>query len=372
MKPLSEKRSYSFFVVLSLVMIMVLTACGGNNQQASQAKDNVATSMSQTSEKSTTEATSTEPKQEASKSKAGGKVVVYTAGPAGLADKILAGFEAKTGVKVEQFQGTTGKVLARLEAEKSNPVADVVVLASWPSGMEMVRDGWTQSYADAVNAEKLHDTWLDEDKHLFGYSASALGITYNTKLVSSPPQDWADLAASEWNGVVNIPDPTLSGSALDFVSGYLNEMGDEGWSMFEALKQNNVALAGANNEALDPVVTGAKSVVMAGVDYMAYSAKAKGEPVDIIYPESGTVINPRPAMILKDAPNVDNAKLFIDYLLSDEAQQFVADAYLLPGRNDIPAKDRVGIEDIKLLQYDWTWMMDNGEDITNKFMSIFK
>ena len=50
--------------------------------------------------------------------------------------------------------------------------------------------------------------------------------------------------------------------------------------------KNEVTVAGANQEALDPVVTGAKDMVIAGVDYMTYSAKAKGEPVDIVYPKA--------------------------------------------------------------------------------------
>lgn len=58
-----------------------------------------------------------------------GNLIVYSAGPEGLANKIKEGFEAKTGITVEMFQGTTGKILARMEAEKSNPVVDVVVLA---------------------------------------------------------------------------------------------------------------------------------------------------------------------------------------------------------------------------------------------------
>ena len=69
--------------------------------------------------------------------------------------------------------------------------------------------------------------------------------------------------------------------------------GQDGWNLFEQLKKNEVTVAGANQEALDPVVTGAKDMVIAGVDYMTYSAKAKGEPVDIVYPKSGTVISPR-------------------------------------------------------------------------------
>lgn len=59
-----------------------------------------------------------------------GKVTVYMPSPAGLADKLAEAFTAKIGVEVEQFQGTTGEILARLEAEKANPVADVVILAS--------------------------------------------------------------------------------------------------------------------------------------------------------------------------------------------------------------------------------------------------
>lgn len=353
---MKRKQTLLLFVIL---LIGIISAACNNSTQGTEA--------SKPSEDQTDKPAAQEKESENS-----GKLVVYTAGPKGLSTAIKEGFEAKTGITIEQFEGTTGKVLGRLEAEKSNPVADVVVLASWPSAVGMKEAGWTQGYPEASNADQIQATWVDEEKHLFGYSASALGITYNTQLVTEAPTDWADFTKPEWKDAVNIPDPSSSGSALDFISGYVNEFGEEGWTLFEELKANGVQMAGANAEALDPVVTGSKSAVMAGVDYMAYSAKAKGEPVDIIYPTSGTVINPRPAMILKDAPNVENARLFIDYLLSDEGQALVADAYLLPGRSDIPAKDRANVEDIKLLNYDWDWMMKNSDAVSEKFLGIYK
>lgn len=365
----SFKKWLSWQGTLAMVVLMsgMLAACGGNGGQANSNSTGAAAGATQET------ATSQPSEQPASEKPApSGKVVVYTAGPEGLATKIREGFEAKYGITVEQFDGTTGKVLGRLEAEKGNPVADVVVLASWPSAMAMKAGGWTQGYPEAANADKLQEGWLDADSHLFGYSASALGITYNTKLVSEPPTDWSDLTDPKWKGVVNIPDPSLSGSALDFISGYLNDKGDGGWDFFQELKANGVAMSGANKEALDPVITGAKSVVMSGVDYMAYSAKAKGEPVDIVYPASGTVINPRAAMIMKTSPNLDNARLFIDYLLSDEAQSLVTGAYLLPGRADIKADNRVNTDEIKLLNYDWNWMSEQGEEISAKFLEMFK
>lgn len=309
---------------------------------------------------------------EAPNKAAGGKLVLYSAGPQKLADNIVNGFTAKTGIEVEMFQGTTGKILARMEAEKANPVADVVILASLPSAQALKADGLTLPYPEAANADKLNKEWSDADGNYFSSSASALGIVYNSKLVTTPPTSWAELATSAWKDKVNIPDPTLSGSALDFITGYLSANGEKGWDLLNAYKANGVAMAGANQEALDPVITGAKSIVAAGVDYMAYSAKAKGEPLDIVYPEEGTVISPRPAAILKSSPNVENAKAFIDYLLSDEAQKLVTDAYLIPGREDIEATNRANVKDIPQLKVDWNWMSEHGDETAARFSETFK
>ncbi len=57
-------------------------------------------------------------------------LTVYTAGPGSLAKSLASGFEQQTGVKVTVFQATTGKVMARLEAEQANPQADVLISAS--------------------------------------------------------------------------------------------------------------------------------------------------------------------------------------------------------------------------------------------------
>ena len=70
-----------------------------------------------------------------------GKVTVYMPSPAGLADKLAEGFTAATGIAVDSFQGTTGEILARLEAEEANPIADVVILVSWSDGLSVTAAG---------------------------------------------------------------------------------------------------------------------------------------------------------------------------------------------------------------------------------------
>lgn len=102
-----------------------------------------------------TATTEVKPADKKEEKKLSGKLVVYSAGPKELAEAIQKGYETKTGVKIEMFQGTTGKVLSRMEAEKANPVVDVVILASLPATQGLKKNGLTLEYKDAKNADKL-------------------------------------------------------------------------------------------------------------------------------------------------------------------------------------------------------------------------
>ena len=283
-----------------------------------------------------------------------GIVTVYMPSPAGLANKLAADFEAKTGIEVKTFQGTTGEILARLETEKANPVADVVILASWSDGLSMKESGQLESYIPA-NTENAVEGWIDDDSMLFGYSASAVGVIYNTLIYPELDADWAELADPQFKNDIAIPDPELSGACKDFVAGFVNAFG---WDTFEALAANGMTVPGANKAALEAVTTGEVGILIAGVDYNAYSSMKEGEPLSIYYPESGTIVNPRPAMIMKSAPDMDNAKAFIDYLYSEDAQKMVTEAYLLPGRTDIEYTNRSTLDEIPQIETDWSAMME--------------
>ncbi len=295
-----------------------------------------------------------------------GIVTVYMPSPAGLANKLAADFEAKTGIEVRTFQGTTGEILARLETEKANPVADVVILASWSDGLSMKESGQLESYVPA-NADKMVPGWIDDDSTLFGYSASAVGVIYNTLIYPTLDADWDELAAPEYKDDIAIPDPELSGACKDFVAGYVNAYG---WDTFEALAANGMIVPGANKAALEAVTTGEVGILIAGVDYNAYSSIDEGEPLAIYYPASGTVVNPRPAMILKTAPDMENAKAFVDYLLSDDAQKMVTEAYLLPGRTDIDYSNRSTLDEIPQIPCDWDAMMEISADAASRINEL--
>ena len=248
-------------LLLALCLCLGLAACGGKQSQ----------NETNPSENNPPSSQNVDPQLS-------GKVTVYMPSPAGLADKLAAAFTEKTGVEVEQFQGTTGEILARLEAEQANPVADVVILASWSDGLSMKADGQLESYTPA-NTDKVNAGWIDSDSTLFGYSASAVGVIYNTTVVPELNADWSELADAQYKDMIAIPDPEKSGACKDFLAGLVTGT-ETGKVIMQNWADNGLTVPGANKAALEAVTTGEKGILIAGVDYNAYSSIAKGEPLN--------------------------------------------------------------------------------------------
>lgn len=361
-----KKRMVCILMALSLCAALI--ACGEKQEQTETTQ--AATTQTEASQEESQQEESEAAAAESTETANSGKVTVYMPSPSGLADNLAAAFTEKTGIEVEQFQGTTGEILARLEAEQANPVADVVILASWSDGLSMKADGQLESYTPA-GADLVNSGWIDSDSTLFGYSASAVGVIYNTTIVSELNADWSELADEQYKDIIAIPDPEKSGSCKDFLAGLVTGL-EDGEAIMQSWTENGLTIPGANKAALEAVTTGEKGILIAGVDYNAYSSMAKGEPLNIYYPASGTIVNPRPAMILKTAPNMENAKAFVDFLFSDEAQALVADAYLLPGRSDIQCENRTNLSDIPQISADWDSMMDVASDTASKLIELCK
>lgn len=262
-------------------------------------------------------------------------LTVYTAGPGSLAKSLASGFEQQTGVKVTVFQATTGKVMARLEAEQANPQADVLISASWDTAEDLHQRGWLLPFASA-NADQVPANLQSAD--YIAQGVSALGIVWNSKSGTPEPKEWRDLTQPAFKDKVTTPDPALSGASLDLLIGLQNSMGDQAWQLFDDLKKNGMVVSGPNAQAVTPVMQGAKVAVFGAVDYVSYGNIQQGESLKVIFPASGTVIAPRPMMILKTSQHADDAKAFIDYVLSPEGQARVADAWLMPARRDVAAK----------------------------------
>ncbi|HSH49718.1 MAG TPA: ABC transporter substrate-binding protein [Halomonas sp.] len=291
-------------------------------------------------------------------------LTVYSSGPGALIENLAADFTAETGIEVNVFQSTTGQVMARLESEQVNPLADVVVSASWDSAKSLHEDGLLREYL-SPNAEMVPN--FLKTNHYVAQGVSALALVWNRDNDVPQPADWSDLTDSAYRNQVTMPDPAQSGSAFELVSGLLTAMGEEAtWTLMEDLADNGMIVPGPNARALNPVLQGAKSVVFGAVDYIALGQQAKGEAIEVIFPDSGTVIAPRPMMILSSTTMPDESEQFIDFVLSEQGQARVAERYLMPSRTDIEAL-RPTIEELNLIEVDSEAMNAQREAILERF-----
>jgi iron(III) transport system substrate-binding protein len=295
-------------------------------------------------------------------------LTVYSAGPKGLSNELVKGFEAETGATVSLYQATGGKIMARYQAEKSNPHVDVMVSSSLGHAITLSKAGELLPY-QSPNAKTV-PSFLKTNTYV-AQGTAVLAIAYNTQSTLPAPTSWSDLTKPIYKDQVTMPDPSSSGSALTLVQGLHEEMGDKAWDMFSNLKANGMIVPGANNAALNPVLQGAKSVVFGAVDYIALGLARKGETIKVVYPTDGTVLAPRPMMILKSTKHADLAKKFVDYVLSNQGQDMVAKTLILPARSDIKA-DRLGFNDIKLIELDMAVAADNAKETREKFAKIIE
>jgi iron(III) transport system substrate-binding protein len=341
---LIDRRSFLAWSTASLF----LAACGSNAPKAA----------------TTSQPNAAQPSEPAPS----GSITFYTASPQDLGDNLAAAFLAGSGVKVNVFQSDTGSILARLDGEKANPHADVVVLADWSAALGLGSQGQLLPYTPK-GADKVPATYRDTQGQFISQGLTALSFTYNTKVVKSPPASIADLAGPDWKDQITMPDPAQSGSVYSIVAAELQRLGDaNGWQLWQSLRKNGLAVLGTNAKALAPVLAGSKAAMIGAADHTSLASVASGESIAVAYLSDATVIAPRPMMIMKAAPNPVAARAFEDFVLSDAGQKLVAKSFLLPARSDIPPdSSRKPLEALHALPVNWSQAIATQTDTLTRF-----
>jgi iron(III) transport system substrate-binding protein len=265
-----------------------------------------------------------------------GKLVLYTSQPERDAAQTVAAFKrVQPGVDVELFRSGTTEVMGKLAAEFSagQPKPDVLLIADAAAMESLKKDGRLLAYPEA-KVDGLAAGSYDADRTYFGSKLITTGIAVNTG-AKSRPTSWADLAKPEYKGQIAMPSPLYSGAAA-IMLGTMTTRSDLGWSFFEKLKAADTVAVRGNGAVLNAVATGEKAYGVL-VDFMAFNAKAKGSPIEFIFPSEGLPAVTEPVAILKTSQNAAAARAFVDFILSDEGQK------LAVSMGYIPAKASVGM-----------------------------
>ncbi|WP_455383906.1 extracellular solute-binding protein [Acidihalobacter prosperus] len=296
-------------------------------------------------------------------------LVVYSSGPASLARALAHGFEQRTGAKVDLYTASTGKVMARLAAEKSHPRADVVILANWTAGLALADQKEVYPFHPADIVKRLRPA-LDTKGPFLPVGGDTVSIVVNTRKVTDPQSldDWFALKGTRWQHQVTMPSPLLSGTASDFVLAFTARYGERAWNYFKALKAEGTIWPGPNAAALRPVELGARSAMLSAVGHTSLKAKHKGNALALVFPKSGTVLIPRPILIMRSAHDKALAERFVRYSLSAQGQKLVSSALLIPAVSSVqPAAIWPDLSSVKFISADWQKLASHRTRVLERF-----
>lgn len=252
---------------------------------------------------------------------AGGTITVYTSQPSDQMAAVVEAFNKDhPEITVEVFRTGTTELMSKLQAEfaaGSSP-ADVMLIADAVAMTQLKNDGRLYAY-DTAPLAGIPAAVVDPDHTFFGTKLITTGIVYNTTLVKQAPTSWADLEKPEIAAQTIMPSPLYSGAAVIHV-GTMVQQPEFGWPYYEALAKNGAVAGQGNGTVLEAVARGEKAYGII-IEYMAMNAKAKGSPVDFVFPKEGVSSITQPVAILKDSDNIEAAKVFVDWELGRAAQE---------------------------------------------------
>jgi len=282
--------------------------------------------------------------------------------------------------KVDVHYAGTNVLVNQMLAEKDNPKADV-----WYGGGGIlpfeaaVEKGILSSYIPdfAADWNIVEDgiKMKHEDGKYVGVEIFVLGFAYNTDLVTEEeaPKTWEDLLDPKWEGKIQFPNPAASGTSTLMVMDQMMQQGEEqAWEYFEKLVNQANSIPDSGSAPTTAVSMGEAHIGI-GFDFMAYEQKAKGESVDFIVPDKTPVLV-NPATLIEGGPNSEGGKKFIDFLLSKEAQEIMADWYHIPINPEVESKTPLTLDIVKehANDLDVDWVNENYDKVRNKWKENFQ
>ena len=278
-----------------------------------------------------------------------GEVNLYSSRHYDTDERLYSDFEEATGIRINRIEGKADELIARMQAEGENSPADILLTVD-TSRLARAKDaGVLQSVDSDVLEARVPGYLQDADNQWFGFSQRARIIFYDKADIANPPQTYLDLADPAYKGLVCIRSSTNTYNQTLLASIITHQGSDVAKSWAEGVVANMARdPQGGDTDQLRGIVSGECEISVANSYYFARSIRkdVKGlsdsrDMIGWIFPaqnEQGAHMNLSGGGVAAHAPNRDNAIKFLEYLASDQAQQ-----YFSAGNDEYPAVPGVGL-----------------------------
>ena len=297
------KKWVSILFTLLLTASM-LSGCGGNNS-ATDSDDTTASGEKAVGSNS---------------SEVTGDIMIYTSAEDAFISEVCDMFNKRyPKANAQYYRSGTEEVISKIMAEKmtNSLQADLTMVSDAPTFESLKANDLLQPY-DSPEIDNIYTEFVDPEHYYYGTFPAAMGIVYNTNLVTEAPTSWLDLLSENAKGNTVMPNPLYSGTAANALMELTRTEG-LGWDYYQGLHENEIMVVNGNGGVINSVVAGENAYGIV-CDSNALAAAAKGSPLGFVYPKEGVPATADPIGITTVTDNLTTAQAFLDFMLSEDVQ----------------------------------------------------
>ncbi len=275
------------------------------------------------------------------------QLLVYTALETDQLKAYQEGFnKTNPDIEIKWVRDSTGVITAKLLAEKANPQADAVMGVAASSLALLDKQGMLVPYAP-LNLDAIMSQYRDKKTPpaWFGMDVWGATVCFNTveaqKKNIPKPESWQDLTKPVYKGQVVMPNPASSGTGYFDVVAWLTLFGDQdgkggGWKYMDGLHANIAQYTHSGSKPCNMAASG-EFVVGISFEYRANANKAKGAPIDLVFPKEGLGWDLEAFAIHKGTKKLDAAKKLADWASSKDAMMLYGKNFAITAQPGVAA-----------------------------------
>lgn len=277
------------------------------------------------------------------------RLVLYTSHKEAVYAPIIKEFEERTGIWVRVEAGGTTELLEQIAAGDTD--CDLM----FGGGVDSLC-----AYADCFEPY-VSPRMEDVARRFQGsdictpFSSLPVVLIYNPKLLfSNAPVGWESLLDEAWRGKIAFADPAVSGSGYTALCTMIQALDGEPAELIDAFAENLDGNILDSSELVIGTVAEGNCYIGVTLEETALKAVRAGYDIAIVYPKEGTSDLPDGAAVVKGCAHGENARLFIDFLLSSDLQDRLGSTFCRRSVR-IGAVLPENCEELTPLDYDIAW-----------------
>jgi iron(III) transport system substrate-binding protein len=302
-----------------------------------------------------------------------GKLVWYTSTPVETGQKIVDLFLKQYGIKVEMFRSGGSAILRRFQQEMDagRVAADVLTTSDPAAAALMARKGLFVAFKPK-DFDKIPDAAKDPQGNFIAQRLNLMVIYVRHDKVApaDEPKSWEDVLDPKYKGKLVMTDPSFTALQVSVV-GMMSKL--RGWDFYEKLRKNDVMVVQSNQQASDMLKRGERVIAVGALDSYAADERRAGHQMKTLYPTDGVFVIPSPTAIVKGSLNPNAAKLFAEFMISEEVQKlFPADGGYAARADIPPPEGSPAVKDLKIIAVDYEYIEKETGRIKRKFNEVFQ